>query len=266
LLSNWYVRRSRRRFWKSESDDDKLAAHSTLHRCLVTVAGLLAPIAPFIPEEMYQNLVRRVDHNAPESVHLTDYPVANLDEIDETLNRYMELVMTLASLGRAARAKAGIKVRQPLAEAIIRVSGEEEERAISALGEHIKEEINVKGLRFVQTLSDDEPGVSIASDERNAVGIVTELTDELAAEGFARELVRRLQMMRRAAGFEISDHISVCFEGDIQFQDLLGGYADYIRQETLSVELKNAACPEGAHVEKLRLDGKDMVVGITKVA
>ncbi|MBN1857200.1 MAG: isoleucine--tRNA ligase [Dehalococcoidia bacterium] len=266
LLSNWYVRRSRRRFWKSESDGDKRAAHDTLYRCLVTLTGLLAPIAPFIPEEMYQNLVRSVNQDAPESLHLTDYPVADRDEIDEDLNRHMELVMTLASLGRAARARAGIKVRQPLSQAMIRVTAGEDVEAIAALGEHIKEEINVKGLTFVDTLGDDGPGLFVASDDRNAVGVVAELTDELVAEGFARELVRRLQMMRRSAGLEISDHILVFFEGDSVLENVFGSYADYIRQETLSVELRNVACPEDGHVETLRLGGKDIVVGITRAS
>ena len=265
-LSNWYVRRSRRRFWKSESDDDKLAAHTTLYRCLVTLTGLLAPLAPFMPEEMYQNLVRSVDGDAPESVHLTDYPVADSDEIDETLNKNMELVMNLASLGRAARARAGIKVRQPLAKARICVCNDAEREAVAALGEHIREELNVKDLEFVESLRDDEQGCAVASDDRYSVGVVTVLTDELVAEGLARELVRRLQMMRRAAGLEISDHIAVSYYGDTALHDVFVSFADYIRQETLAVDLTRTQPPEDAYMETLRLAGKELVVGVKRAA
>lgn len=265
-LSNWYVRRSRRRFWKSESDDDKLAAHTTLYRCLVTLAGLLAPLVPFIPEEMYQNLVRSVNGDAPESVHLTDYPVADKDEIDEALNRSMELVMSLASLGRAARAKANIKVRQPLAMARICVSNDAERDAVAVLGEHIREELNVKDLEFVEKLPDDEQGCAVASDERYSVGVVTALSDELVAEGLAREIVRRLQMIRRSAGLEISDHIAVFYSGDAALHDVFVSFADYIRQETLSVDLTRIQPPEDSHVQTLRLDGKELVVGVKRAS
>ncbi len=114
-LSNWYVRRSRRRFWKSENDDDKLAAYATLYRCLVTLAKLLAPFTPFVAEELYQNLVRSVDKDAPESVHLGDYPEADLNVVDEDLTADTRLVMAVSSMGRSARAQANLKVRQPLA-------------------------------------------------------------------------------------------------------------------------------------------------------
>ena len=107
LLSNWYVRRSRRRFWKSESDADKLAAHETLYRCLTTTIKLLAPIAPFLVEDIYRNLVLSVEPDAPESIHLTDYPVACVDEIDEALNSHMELVMNLGQ-PRASGAVQGL--------------------------------------------------------------------------------------------------------------------------------------------------------------
>ena len=113
LLSNWYVRRSRRRFWKSENDQDKLAAHNTLYTCLVTLAKLMAPLAPFISEEMYQNLVRSANPDAPEGVHLADYPVADQTLIDDRLSQATRLAMKVSSLGRSARSKAGVKVRQP---------------------------------------------------------------------------------------------------------------------------------------------------------
>ncbi len=123
-LSNWYVRRSRRRFWKSENDADKLSAYNTLYQCLVTLSKLLAPFTPFLAEELYQNLVRSAFPDAPESVHLTDFPVANPAMIDKELAGDNRLAMRVCSLGRAARSQAGIKVRQPLAEIFVGVKSE----------------------------------------------------------------------------------------------------------------------------------------------
>ena len=116
-LSTWYLRRSRRRFWKSESDTDKQAAYYTLYTVLVTLSKLLAPAMPFLSDEMYRNLVCSIDPKAPESVHLAKWPKVDETKIDETLNREMSLVMKLVSLGHNARQKANRKVRQPLSEA-----------------------------------------------------------------------------------------------------------------------------------------------------
>ena len=264
LLSNWYVRRSRRRFWKSESDDDKLAAHETLYRCLMTTIKLLAPVAPFTTEEMYQNLARSVDDAAPESVHLTEYPVPGVEEIDEALNSHMELVMNLASLGRAARAKAGIKVRQPLAMARLLVPGEMERAGVAALSEHIKDELNVKDVEFVDRMGEEEEGFSVAGDDRYRVGVLTSLSDVLRAEGFAREIVRRLQMMRRSAGLEISDHIVVFYVGSTVLQDVFTLFDEYIRQETLIVDLRKSAPPADAFAQTLKLDGHELTIGLTR--
>ena len=146
-LSKWFLRRSRRRFWKSESDADKQAAYATLYDTLVTLSKLLAPTMPFLAEELYQNLVRSVNPDALESVHLNDWPVADLLEIDETLNRNMELVMKLASLGHAARNQAQIKVRQPLAEVAFSVANQEEARTLETYADLLGDELNVKQVR-----------------------------------------------------------------------------------------------------------------------
>jgi len=121
-LSNWYVRRSRRRFWKSENDTDKQSAYATLYECLVTLSKLLAPFTPFLAEELYQNLVCSVFPEAPDSVHLADFPVADVTKIDNRLAADTRLVMKVSSLGRAARSQAGIKVRQPLAHVVVSVA------------------------------------------------------------------------------------------------------------------------------------------------
>ncbi len=143
-LSKWYLRRSRRRFWKSESDTDKETAYATLYTALTTLSKLLAPSMPFLAEELYQNLVCSVDREAPESVHLADWPVYDESLIDETLNVDMRLVMRLASLGHSARNQAAMKVRQPLAEAAFSVGSMKEAHALEKYADLLADELNVK--------------------------------------------------------------------------------------------------------------------------
>ncbi|MCE7918183.1 MAG: isoleucine--tRNA ligase [Anaerolineae bacterium] len=150
-LSTWYLRRSRRRFWKSESDSDKQAAYSTLYAALVTVAKLLAPAMPFLADELYQNLVRSADADAPESIHLARWPETDVSRIDETLNRDMATVMKLVSLGHSARQKANRKVRQPLSEAAFSVGNVSERKAVEAFAELIADELNVKRVRLLDS-------------------------------------------------------------------------------------------------------------------
>ncbi len=150
-LSNWYLRRSRRRFWKSESDADKNSAYATLYEALVAVSKLLAPSMPFIADELYQNLVREADSSAPESVHMADWPVYDPKVIDDKLNRDMNLVMKLASVGHAARNKANRKVRQPLSEAAFSVGSAEEMRVVEVYADILKDELNVKRVRALDT-------------------------------------------------------------------------------------------------------------------
>src|SRR5919109_1499199 len=153
-MSTWYLRRSRRRFWKSESDSDKQAAYSTLYTALVTIAKLLAPSMPFLADELYQNLVRSVDTAAPESVHLAAWPEALPEMIDESLNRDMELVMRLVSLGHSARQKANRKVRQPLAEAAFSVGNTSERKAVETYADLFKDELNVKQVRLLDSATE----------------------------------------------------------------------------------------------------------------
>ena len=153
-MSTWYLRRSRRRFWKSESDSDKQAAYSTLYTALVTVAKLLAPSMPFLAEELYQNLVRSVDEAAPESVHLTPWPEVLPEMIDESLNRDMALVMRLVSLGHSARQKANRKVRQPLSEVAFSVGNASERKAVETYADLFTDELNVKQVRLLDTATE----------------------------------------------------------------------------------------------------------------
>ncbi|MDD5368887.1 MAG: isoleucine--tRNA ligase [Anaerolineaceae bacterium] len=150
-LSNWYLRRSRRRFWKSESDADKQAAYTTLYQALVTLSKLLAPTMPFLAEELYQNLVRTGNPESPISVHMEDWPNFDAGLIDEEMNRSMALVMKLASTGHAARNKANRKVRQPLAEAAFSVGSADEQKVLERYADLLEDELNVKKVRVLNS-------------------------------------------------------------------------------------------------------------------
>ena len=270
-LSNWYVRRSRRRFWKSESDADKLSAYATLYECLVTLAKLLAPLTPFVAEEIYQNLVRSYYPDEPESVHLAHFPIADRSHVDEQLAQDIHLAMKVASLGRAARSKAGIKVRQPLAKLILGPTGPtgpQVRESLGATGPQVLEELNVKEIEFeedeerLKRLA-DEGKVEIAEEGGFSVAIVTEITPELADEGMARELVHRLQTMRKQAGFDIADYIYTYYRGGECLKRVIEKHADYVKQETLSRDLISGI-PHDAYTESHRIDGEEITLGVKR--
>ena len=333
-LSNWYVRRSRRRFWKSgllsgpdpSGDEDKLSAYATLYECLVTLTKLLAPVMPFATESMYQNLVRSV-HGGRESVHLDSYPKADASLIDTRLADATRLAMRLSSLGRAARSKAGIKVRQPLAEAVVSVPSQAERQYLADIEEQLRDELNVKSVRDAAevaglfrfeirpdfsllgpkygpevprvanqlasvnaadvalavesgsriqledfTLLPDEvmvtqtpiEGYTPASEGGYTVAVTTEISPELALEGLARELVHRVQDMRRAAGFDIADYIVTYYQDGEGLDEVVSAHGDYICQETLSRELVNGAPARDAHTENHSVDGIQMTLGVKR--
>jgi isoleucyl-tRNA synthetase len=266
-LSNWYVRRSRRRFWKSENDADKISAYNTLYTCLVTLSKLMAPFTPFLAEELYRNLVSQVLPNVPESVHLADFPVADESKINKQLADDNRLAMKVCSMGRAARAKANIKVRQPLETLFIGVSSDAEKRAMERLEPLIVEELNVKDLDYEavdKVAGLDLTGFAAIKEGNNSVAISTDITMELEAEGFAREIVHRVQTMRRNAGYEIADHIYLYYEGAAHFVQSISAFADYIRQETLADGL-DEDIPEAVDAEEtFKLAGATIRVGIKK--
>jgi len=265
-LSNWYVRRSRRRFWKSESDADKLAAYTTLYECLVTLSKLLAPFTPFLAEEMYQNLVCSVSNEAADSVHLADFPVADEAKIDKQLGEDIHLAMKVCSMGRAARAQAGIKVRQPLAKALVKLQSGKEEEALGRVVAQILEELNVKGVEPAGREAElDKPGYEIVSEGGYSVAIATEIPAELLAEGMAREIVRKLQTMRRSAGFDIADHIITYYQGEAYIGQVVADFAGYIKQETLSKELVNGVPQEGVFTESHKLSGYEISLGVKRL-
>ena len=287
-LSNWYVRRSRRRFWKSENDADKLSAYATLYECLVTVSRLMAPLAPFVAEEMYQNLVRSVDESGPDSVHLSLFPVADESLIDEDLMNATRLAMRVSSMGRAARSRAGIKVRQPLAEVV--VWGHP--GYLDQVRPQVLEELNVKELRILGSYEGEteslyqraeefarEQGKAFSSNEGLyqvdrywvslapgcLVGVDATVTPELADEGLAREIVHRIQNMRRNANFELTDHIVTSYQAPEPVGRVMESYSDYIRQETLSQELVPGSPGEGAVTETQKVEGMEVTLAVLKV-
>lgn len=266
-LSNWYVRRSRRRFWKSENDADKLSAYTTLYQCLVTLSKLLAPFTPFLAEELYQNLVRSAFPEAPVSVHLTDFPIADVTKIDNQLAADTKLVMKISSLGRAARSQAGIKVRQPLAKVIVKVGSSQDRAGVERLMPQVLDELNVKGLEFVDSVAEfDKPGYEVSSDGVYLVAIPTDISPQLAAEGMAREIVHRLQIMRRSAQFDIADYITTYYQGDEYIRQVIADFADYIKQETLSRQLVEGVPSQGVFTESYKLGGYDILLAVRRLA
>ncbi|MBQ9024232.1 MAG: isoleucine--tRNA ligase [Bacilli bacterium] len=291
-LSNWYIRRNRRRFWSSELDDSKKAVYKTTYDILVGFTKLIAPICPFISEELYQKLTGK------ESVHLEDFPTVTEEYIKPSIEEKMDLVRDLISLGRNVREEVKIKVRQPISEVIL---DGKNEPVIKDLTDLIKEELNVKEVTFVndlteymtlsikpnfrecgkmfgkeigayskllETLSQDEinnlqnekeivkefngndltitpsmvdirvsskEGYDAANMNNNFIIIDTTLTDELIKEGIARELVSKVQNLRKEKDFNVADRITLYYSGDIK--DVIESFSDYIKKETLSLDI-----------------------------
>ncbi|MYC30254.1 MAG: isoleucine--tRNA ligase [Chloroflexi bacterium] len=287
-LSNWYVRRSRRRFWKSENDSDKLSAYATLYRCLVTVSRLMAPLAPFMADEIYRNLVCSVDSAAPDSVHLDSFPVSDPSLIDRDLMEATRLAMQVSSMGRAARSRAGVKVRQPLAE--VRVWGNAGH--LRQVQPQILEELNIKKLTVLENFEDEVQGyydsVREATQAKNKgefnghgiqqvedfwvsvepgclVAIDTRVSPDLADEGLARELAHRIQGLRRNAQFDLTDRIVTYYQGPDEIGRVMRSHADYISQETLSEQLLSGILenPEGTETQKV--EGMDVTLSVRRL-
>ncbi|MDY6877849.1 MAG: class I tRNA ligase family protein [Chloroflexota bacterium] len=340
-LTNWYVRRSRRRFWKGEQDADKNAAYATLYHVLTTLCRLLAPIVPFVTEAMYQNLVCSVDTDAPESVHHTGWPVADEAAVDTGLLAQMALARQVAGLGRSARESAGIKLRQPLACALVHL-----EHGVSELDEElealVRDELNVERVEFVGAAEDlvtyrllpdnkvlgprfgkrfpavraalaalepvaavrrlrarlplrldlvlsevegaegvereevelapeevlvrEEPreGLAVASERGVTVAVDVVLTPNLVAAGLAREVVRRVQNLRKEAGFNLDDRIVTTYRADGELAEAIEMWRDFVVAETLSIELRSGLPDVGAVVGEDRVEGHPLTLGVRK--
>ena len=301
-LSNWYVRLNRKRFWGKEMDDDKLSAYETLYTCLMTVAKLLAPFAPFYADQLYKDL-----GGACDSVHLDRFPQADETLIDKDLEARMEMAQKITSMVLALRRKVNIKVRQPLQSVMIPAVDETQKKHIEAVKDLIKNEVNVKELKFVEgagilvkkvkcnfrtmgkkfgklmksvaaavdalsqeqiaeleaqgqialdipesaekqvvvledveIISEDIPGWLVANEGNLTVALEVELTDDLVNEGTARELINRIQNIRKESGFEITDRIQVCVAPHEKMEKAIGAFADYIKNQVLAdtIEVK----------------------------
>ena len=327
-LSNWYVRLSRRRFWKSEDNTDKLSAYQTLYTCLETVARLGSPIAPFFCEQLYRDLNNVTGRNKAESVHLTDFPVANTAFIDKALEERMEAAQLISSLVLSLRKKANIRVRQPLSKIMIPVANEEMKAQIEKVSHLIKSEVNIKEIEFLSpdnnilvknvkpnfktlgkkygkqmkqiqayftnmsqdeihafeknggthldvdgvdvelTLEDalistqDIPGWAVTSQDDLTVALDMTITDELMQEGLAREIVNRVQNLRKTGGFEVTDRIELLIEKNDKTNNAVAKYGDYICNETLAT-ITEVDALEGVEAEEL-VEGINVKLKIQK--
>jgi isoleucyl-tRNA synthetase len=264
-LSNWYVRRSRRRFWKSENDADKLAAHQTLYTCLVTVAKLLAPFAPFVAEEIYQNLVCSWFPEGSESVHLAEWPAADTSLIDEQLMEDQRVAMRFSTLVLSARSKARIPVRQPLGKVHFKARDARERQSLERVFSVVLANTNVEVHDFTDDLAQVViPHVSTVEEAGSGVALDTQITPELRDDGLSRELVRRIQTMRKNAGFDIADYIVTYYQGSEELVRIMDKHSGYVRQETLSRELVAGPPPSGAHVEEHKVGGQAITLAVER--
>ncbi len=264
-LSTWYVRRSRRRFWKSTSDQDKNAAYHTLYVCLETITRVLAPAMPFLAEDIYQNLVRSHNTAAPESVHLCEYPKPDSTFIDPELEHEVELVRAAVSLGRSAREQARLKVRQPLSSCIIRLLSPEDQTIYLRHADAIKEELNVRDVLFTESGAQFPDGFVSAEQAGMAVGVNTRLTRELENEGLARELVHKIQGMRKQAGFEVTDRIRLYCIASPRLTEAVNDYRDYISRETLALTISNASPPDPDIASETTVNGEAVRLALKRI-
>ena len=234
-LSNWYIRRSRRRFWKSQSDRDKAAAYQTLYQALRTVSELMAPFAPFVSDAMYRNL------SEGKSVHLADFPVPVAPE-DPQVEADMARARQGVEAGLAARDAARLKVRQPLAS--IALPGDPMPEEIAAI---VRDELNVKSITF------GAPEVKLD----------TVITEELKLEGLAREVVRAIQDRRKKAGLNVEDRIHTRYDADGMLVRAIERHGDYIKSETLSVTLSPGR-DDGFDGEQMMLEGEQIWIGLKR--
>ena len=324
-MSNWYVRRSRERFWAKGMEQDKINAYMTLYTALVEICKTAAPMIPFMTEDIYQNLVRSIDANAPESIHLCDFPKVNEAHIDKELEENMDRVLKLVVMGRACRNTANIKNRQPIGQMYVKADFELSE-FFDAI---VADELNVKNVTFTQEVRDFTSysfkpqlktvgpkygkllgGIknvlsgldgNAAMDELNANGCLrfevngeevvlnredllidtaqmegyvseddngitvvldTNLSEELLEEGFVREIISKVQTMRKEADFEVMDKIVITYEGSEKAETVFAKNADEIGAETLALEVKKAT-PAG-YVKEWKINGEAVTLGVEK--
>ena len=301
-MSNWYVRRSRERFWAKGMEQDKINAYMTLYTALVTISKAAAPMIPFMTEDIYRNLVCSIDKSAPESIHLCDYPVVDEKLIDKKLEADMDEVLKVVVLGRACRNEANIKNRQPIGKMFVKAPEKLDEFYVDIIADELNvkeveftddvshyttykfkpqlrtvgpkygkylgqikavlaeldghkamEELNSTGSLKLDSISDEVvlskedlliemtqmEGYVTQSDNNITVVLDTNLTPELIEEGFVREIISKIQTMRKDAGFEVMDHIAVTYEADEKLSNVFEKFGDEIKTEVLAVSIKS---------------------------
>jgi len=245
-LSTWYVRRSRRRFWKSESDTDKKSAYQTLYLVLVRLTQLLAPFMPFVSETIYANLAAG-KRGMPDSVHLTDWPAVPSDWSDDDLRQEMATVRRLVANGLAARNAAGIKVRQPLRA--VQIADRPLRPDLEGI---LLEELNIKRATY--------------AGEGGALTLDTEIDEELKLEGLARDLVRKIQELRKQSGFSVDDRIRLTYDGDGPLVAAIERWLDFIATEVLALSITRGPALDSASTETLRIEQHELTVSVARVA
>ena len=325
-MSNWYVRRSRERFWAKGMEQDKINAYMTLYHALVTIAKTAAPMIPFMTEDIYQNLVRSVDKDAPESIHLCDFPTVNEAWIDKDLEADMKELLEIVVLGRACRNTANIKNRQPIGTMYVKA----EKKMSEFYTDIIADELNVKEVKFAddvesfisysfkpqlrtvgpkygkllggirQALTDIDgtaamnelrtngvlkldingndvelteedllietaqtEGYVSESDGETSVVLDTNLTPELIEEGFVREIISKIQTMRKEAGFEVMDKIKVYAHGNDKIQDVMKAHEDEIKSEVLADEM--VLGETDGYVKEWNINKEAVTMGVKKL-
>ena len=325
-MSNWYVRRSRERFWAKGMEQDKINAYMTLYHALVTIAKTAAPMIPFMTEDIYQNLVRSVDKDAPESIHLCDFPTVNEAWIDKDLEADMKELLEIVVLGRACRNTANIKNRQPIGTMYVKA----EKKMSEFYTDIIADELNVKEVKFAddvesfisysfkpqlrtvgpkygkllggirQALTDingtaamnelrtngvlkldingndvelteedllietaQTEGYVSESDGETSVVLDTNLTPELIEEGFVREIISKIQTMRKEAGFEVMDKIVVYAHGNDKIQDVMKAHEDEIKSEVLADEM--VLGETDGYVKEWNINKEAVTMGVKKM-
>ena len=324
-MSNWYVRRSRERFWAKGMEQDKINAYMTLYTSLVTISKAAAPMIPFMTEEIYQNLVRSIDKDAPESIHLCDFPTVNKAWINEELERDMDEVLKIVVMGRACRNTANIKNRQPIAQMYVKAPY----KLAEYYCEIIEDELNVKKVDFTDdvrafttysfkpqlktvgpkygkflngirqhlsevdgntamdelkekgsltfdvngtnvVLSEEDLLIDMAqtegfvSDGDNTITVVldTKLTPELIEEGFVREIISKVQTMRKEADFQVTDKIVISCKGNEKIEELIRANADQIKSEVLAVDVKFDEA--NGYVKDWSINGENVTMGVER--
>lgn len=331
-LSNWYVRLNRKRFWGGEMSSDKLSAFQTLHTCLVTVARLIAPFAPFFADKLYKDLTApalEAEGKKATSVHIASYPIADESLIDKDLEQKMNLAQTITSLVLSLRRKVNIKVRQPLQTLMIPVSSEKAKQQIADMSQLILSEVNVKEIKFVgsdegvlvkrikadfkklgpkhgkmmkavaaaiavlsqaeiialekdgslainvegtpvtidvadvEIRSEDIPGWLVATEGAVTVALDITVTENLRREGVARELVNRIQNIRKSRDYEITARINVAIAPSALTDDTVAEYGEYIGRQVLAQAVVVAPVENPLDDERLDIDGTEVTVKVT---